>query len=89
MSWADNTQGSGVFRQRAAGPYRDLHGPERGLDGPTDSFWDPCRQGDQVVPLPRLAPRSRGLAPGRLDPAEQDAEHRVHGHLDAVIGPFG
>ena len=29
------------------------------------------------------------LAPGRLDPAEQDAELGVHGDLDAVIGPFG
>ena len=29
------------------------------------------------------------LAPGHLDPAEQDAELRVHGDLDAVIGPFG
>ena len=29
------------------------------------------------------------LAPGGLDPAEQDAELGVHGDLDAVIGPFG
>jgi hypothetical protein len=27
------------------------------------------------------------LAPGRLDPAKQDAELRVHGDLDAVVGP--
>jgi len=29
------------------------------------------------------------LTPGRLDPAEQDAELGVHRDLDAVIGPFG